>query len=150
MGKLTFRAVLQPRGPAAALVLNEEQVAEVGEGARKFPVVATINGYTWRHSVVSMGGEFLLGLRREVREAAGVEAGDEVDVVLELDREPRALELPEDLQAAFDEETRALFDRLSYTHRKEFVQWLLEAKRPETRDRRLVQTLQMLREGRTR
>lgn len=150
MAKLVFRAVLQPRGPAAAVVLSEEQVALVGEGAKKFPVVATVNGYTWRNSVVRMGGEFLLGLRREVREAAGVEAGDEVEVELELDLQPRQVEIPDDLEAAFDDETRSRFAALAYTHRKEFVVWLQEAKRPETRAKRLAQTLEMLRAGRTR
>jgi hypothetical protein len=148
MGKLSFQTVLQPRGPAAAVILTEAQVAEVGEGAKKFPVVASINGYTWRHSVMRMGGEFMLGLRREVREAAGVEAGDEVQVILELDCAPRTVEPPADLLRAFDQETRALFERLSYTHRKEFVNWLEEAKRPETRARRLRATLDMLRQGR--
>jgi uncharacterized protein DUF1905 len=62
---------LEPRGPAAAVVLDDAQVAAVGEGARRFPVVATVNGYTWRTSVARMGGEFLLGLSKEVRQGAG-------------------------------------------------------------------------------
>src|SRR6202035_4819105 len=85
MGRIEFRAPLQPRGPAAAVVLDDAQVAEVGEGARRFPVVATVNGYTWRTSVARMGGEFVVGLNREVRQGAGVAAGDQVDVILELD-----------------------------------------------------------------
>src|SRR5690348_8425152 len=68
MGAIQFRALLQPRGPAAAVVLDDAQVAAVGEGAKRFPVVATINGYTWRTSVTRMGGEFLLGLNKEVRQ----------------------------------------------------------------------------------
>ena len=71
MGVIRFRAQLQRRGPAAAVVLDEIQVATVGEGAKRFPVVATVNGYTWQTSVSRMGGEFLLGLNREVRTAAG-------------------------------------------------------------------------------
>jgi len=78
-----------PRGPAAAVVLDEEQVAAIGEGAKRFPVVATVNGYTWRTSVTRMSGEFLLGLNRAVREAAGVESGDIVEVAIELDHAPR-------------------------------------------------------------
>jgi len=66
MGAIQFKALLQPRGPAAAVVLDDGQVAAVGEGARRFPVVATVNGYTWRTSVARMGGEFLLGLPKEV------------------------------------------------------------------------------------
>jgi hypothetical protein len=89
MGSLHISATLVPRGPAAAFILDGEQVATVGEGAKRFPVVATINGHPFRLSVARMGGEFLLGLRREVREQAGVEAGDVVDLRLELDSAPR-------------------------------------------------------------
>src|SRR5215469_13556811 len=97
MGRIEFRAPLQPRGPAAAVVLDDGQVAEVGQGAKRFPVIATVNGYTWRTSVARMGGEFLVGLSREVRQGAGVEAGDEVDVTIELDSAPRDVEVPEAL-----------------------------------------------------
>jgi len=100
VGVIRFRARLQARGPAAAVVLDDAQVAEVGEGARRFPVVATLNGYTWRTSVARMGGEFLVGLSREVRQGAGVQAGDEVDVTIELDGAPRDVEVPEALAAA--------------------------------------------------
>lgn len=61
MGAISFTATLQERGPAAAVVLGDEQVAEVGEGAKRFPVKATVAGYTWRGSVARMKGEFLLG-----------------------------------------------------------------------------------------
>src|SRR4051794_41912216 len=75
MGSVRFTAELTPRGPAAAVVLDDEQVAAVGDGAKRFPVVATVNGYTWRTSVMRMGGEFLVGLNSAVRQEAGVEAG---------------------------------------------------------------------------
>src|SRR4029077_8765946 len=95
MGDIRFKAQLQRRGPAAAVVLDDAQVAAVGEGAKRFPVLATVNGHTWRTSVTRMGGEFLLGLNREVRQSAGVEAGDVVDVALELDHAERDVEVPE-------------------------------------------------------
>jgi Bacteriocin-protection, YdeI or OmpD-Associated/Domain of unknown function (DUF1905) len=141
-----------PRGSAAAVVLDDEQVAVVGEGARRFPVVATVNGYTWRTTVTSMGGEFLLGLNRAVREEAGVEAGDSVEVNLELDTAPREVEVPEALANALakDSEARAAFDRLAYTYRKEYARWIHDAKRDETRQRRVAQAVEMLREGKTR
>lgn len=141
-----------PRGPAAAVVLDDEQVAVVGEGAKRFPVVATVNGYTWRTSIARMGGEALLGLSRAVREEAGIEAGDTVDVLLELDPAPREVEVPAALAAALaaDDEARAAFDRLAYTHRKEFARWIEEAERDETRERRVAKTLDMLRRGETR
>jgi len=152
VGTLRFTAQLEPRGPAAAVVLDDGQVATVGEGARRFPVVATVNGYTWRTSVARMGGEFLVGLNRQVRKAAGVQAGDPVDVTLELDREPREVELPTDLAEALaaEAETEAKFQSLAFTHRKEYARWVADAKREETRQRRVQQALEMIRAGKTR
>ncbi|HEX4691474.1 MAG TPA: DUF1905 domain-containing protein [Solirubrobacteraceae bacterium] len=152
MGSLHISATLVPRGPAAAFILDDEQVATVGEGAKRFPVVATINGHPFRLSVARMGGEFLLGMRREVRERAGVEAGDVVDLRLELDSAPREVEVPPALATALaaDPEAKARFDGLAFTHRKEFARWVEEAKREETRERRVEQALEMIRAGRTR
>ena len=152
MGRIEFRAPLQSRGPAAAVVLDDAQVAEVGEGARRFPVVATVNGYTWRTSVARMGGEFLVGLSREVRQGAGVAAGDQVDVILELDGAPREVEVPAALAAALagDAQARAAFEKLAFTHRKEYARWVAEAKREETRERRVQQALEMIKAGQTR
>ena len=152
MGSVGFTATLVPRGPAAAVVLDDKQVAAVGEGAKRFPVVATVNGYTWRSTVTRMRGEFLLGLNRAVREEAGAEAGDTVEVKLELDTAPREVRLPDALANALaeDSEARAAFDRLAYTHRKEYARWINDAKRDETRGRRLAQALERLREGKTR
>jgi hypothetical protein len=152
VGSVSFTATLQPRGPAAAVVLDDEQVAAVGEGAKRFPVVATVNGYTWRTTVVRMGGEFLLGLNREVRQGAGAEAGDTVDVAIALDTAPREVELPAPLATALDgdPEARVAYEKLSYTHRKEYARWIDEAKRDETRERRVAQALEMLRAGKTR
>src|SRR3954452_5917603 len=117
MGSIRLTTTLEPRGQAAAVVLDDESVATVGEGAKRFPVVATVNGYTWRTTVARMGGEFLLGLSRAVREEAGVEAGDTVDVSLELDTAPREVEVPEALAGALAEDpaAHAAFDGLSYT-----------------------------------
>ena len=125
MGSISFVATLVPRGPAAAVVLDDEQVAIVGEGAKRFPVLATVNGHRWRTTVMRMRGEFLLGLSREVRAGAGAEAGDRVEVSLELDREPREVELPEALALALagDPPAAAAFEQLSFTHRKEYARW---------------------------
>jgi hypothetical protein len=152
MGSLSFTATLQPRGPAAAVVLDDEQVAVVGEGAKRFPVVATVNGHTWRASVVWMGGEFLLGLNREVREGAGAEAGDTVEVSLELDTAPREVEVPEALATALagDDAARTAYEGMAFTHRKEYARWIEEAKREATRERRVTQALEMLRAGQSR
>jgi hypothetical protein len=152
MGRIQFTTQLQPRGPAAAIVLDDEQVAAVGEGARRFPVAATVNGYTWRTSVARMGGEFLVGLSKEVRQGAGAEAGDEVEVALELDSVPREVEVPAALATALnaDSAAKAFFDGLPFTHRKEYARWITEAKKEETRQRRVEQALDMLRSRKTR
>jgi hypothetical protein len=152
MGVIQFRAQLQPRGPAAAIVLDDAQVAIVGEGARRFPVVATVSGYTWRTSVARMGGEFLLGLNREVRQRAGVQAGDEVDVTIELDVAPREVEVPEALAVALavDPQASECFERMAFTHRKEYARWIAEAKQEQTRQRRAEQALEIIRAGKTR
>jgi uncharacterized protein YdeI (YjbR/CyaY-like superfamily) len=91
----------------------------------------------------------MLPLNRANRAAAGVAAGDAVTVELELDDEPRTVEVPDDVRAALagDEEAAAAFERLSYTHQREYVEWITEAKREETRARRLAKTLDRLREG---
>jgi len=152
MGSLRLTATLLSRGPAAAIVLDDEQVAVVGEGAKRFPVAATINGYSWRTTVTRMRGEFLLGLNRAVRDGAGVDAGDTVEVEIELDAAPRDVDVPEVLATALagDPAAMAAFEALAYTHRKEYARWVDEAKRDDTRQRRVTQALQMLREGKTR
>src|ERR1700722_1096651 len=152
MGVLRFTTQLQPRGNASAVVLDDDQVAVVGEGAKRFPVVATVNGYTWRTSVTRMKGEFLLGLSREVRDGTGAQIGDEVEVTVELDQAPREVEVPEALAAAraADPDASATFERLAFTHRKEYARWVAEAKRDETRQRRVEQAVEMIRSGQTR
>lgn len=149
LGSIRLTTTVAARGPAAAVVLDERQVAEVGEGAKRFPVVATVNGYSWRTTVARMGGEFLVGLNREVRVAARAEAGDTVEVSLELDTAPREVEVPEALAAALERDpaAKAAFDGLAFTHRKEYARWVAEAKREETRERRVAQALERLREG---
>jgi Bacteriocin-protection, YdeI or OmpD-Associated/Domain of unknown function (DUF1905) len=152
VGAIRLTTTLAARGPAAAVVLDDELVAAIGEGAKRFPVRATVNGYTWRTTVARMRGEFLLGLSRGVRESAGVEAGDEVEVVLELDTAPREVEVPETLARALmsDPAASAAFEALSFTNRKEYARWISEAKRDETRERRVSQALELLRQGKRR
>jgi uncharacterized protein YdeI (YjbR/CyaY-like superfamily) len=133
------------------VVLDDGQVDAVGEGAKRFPVRATVNGYTWRTSVARMGGEIMVGLPRQVREGADAQAGDAVEVTLELDTAPREVQVPEVLAAALqgDGAAKAAFDGLAFTHRKEYARWVAEAKREETRDRRVAKTLEMLHAGKT-
>jgi hypothetical protein len=151
VGSIHLTVALVPRGPAAAVVLHDDHVAVVGEGAQRFPVRATINGYSWRTTVTRIRGEFLLGLSREVREGAGVEAGDCVEVDIELDLTPREVEVPAALADALatSSTARSAFDALDDTHRKEYARWISEAKREDTRQRRVENALAMLQEGTT-
>jgi bacteriocin resistance YdeI/OmpD-like protein/uncharacterized protein DUF1905 len=149
MGRLVIDAKLESRGPAAAVILDEQQAEAIGEGARRFPVVASVNGYSWRTTVTRMRGEFLLGFNRAVREVAGVQIGEKIEVAIELDSEPREVEVPPALAEALvaDSAAAAAYDKLSYTHRREYARWVAEAKREETRTRRVTAAIRMLREG---
>jgi uncharacterized protein YdeI (YjbR/CyaY-like superfamily) len=148
---LRFRTVLAPHGPAAAVVLTEEQLTELG-GGKQPPVQVTVNGVTLRLRVARRGGMLLIGFSKANRAACGVEPGEEVDVEITLDETPREVEVPEDLAAALagDAAAKAAFDGLAFTHRQEYARWVAEAKREKTRNRRVEQALEMLRKGETR
>jgi hypothetical protein len=142
-----FETTIEKRGSGHMLEIPFDVKTEWGKA--RAPVTATINGHTFHSTVAVYGGRYFLGLNREVREAAGVYAGDCVVVDLELDTAERTVELPPELRAAFadDPELRAFFDSLSFTHRKEYVRWIEEAKREETRRARAAKALDMLRDG---
>ena len=146
---MNFRTtVLQAGKTATGLQVPDELVSALGSGKRP-KVVVTVAGYRYRTTVAPMGGRYLVPLSAEHRSAAGVAAGDEVEVDIELDQAPREVELPEDLAAALGRDAQAsgYFDGLSYTHRKEWVRWICEAKKPETRQARLDKTMAALRAG---
>lgn len=148
MGELRLRTVLQPRGPAAAVVLTDKQLAVLGEGAKTPNVEVTVNGrYTFAGRIGRMGGENLLGFNRANRTAADVAAGDEVDVLVRLDDAARTVDVPDDLGAALAgvPGARQAFDELSYSRRKEHVRSVEDAKRPETRAKRIDQVLAAVR-----
>jgi bacteriocin resistance YdeI/OmpD-like protein/uncharacterized protein DUF1905 len=148
---LRLRATLEPRGPAAAIILTDEQVATLGAGKTP-PVRVTANGTTVAARIGRMGGENLLGFSKKLRADLGVEIGQTLDVIIVVDAAPREVELPAALATALAEDpaAKAAFDALAPSHRKEFARWVDEAKRDETRQSRVEGTLQMLREGRTR
>jgi Bacteriocin-protection, YdeI or OmpD-Associated/Domain of unknown function (DUF1905) len=144
---MEFRTTVTLGGKTATgLQVPDEVVTALGAGKRP-PVVVTVGGHTYRSTVAPMGGAFWIPLAAEHREAAGLTAGDEVDVVVEHDAAPREVALPEDLAAAFDDDVRAFFDGLAPSHRKEWVRWVEEAKKPETRAARVEKTVESLRAG---
>jgi Bacteriocin-protection, YdeI or OmpD-Associated/Domain of unknown function (DUF1905) len=140
-----FRAELERRGPRNFVEIPFDPREVFGEA--RPPVRGTVNGFAFRGRVAKYGGQYLLGFRREIREGAGITEGDVVELALELDTEPREVEVPPDLEAAFDNETRAAFERMSYSHRKDYADWIEEAKRPETRARRVAKAVEMIRAG---
>lgn len=135
---------------ATGVRIPPEVVESLGSGKRP-PVRVTINGYTYRNTVAVMGGEFMVGIAAEHRAAASVAAGDEVEVDLELDSEPREVTVPPDFADALDRqpEARRFFDGLSYSNRRRFVLSVEEARTAETRQRRIDKAVDTLREGRT-
>jgi Bacteriocin-protection, YdeI or OmpD-Associated/Domain of unknown function (DUF1905) len=115
-------------------------------GKMRVPVCGTINGYPYRSTIAPMGGQYLLGVSKALREAAGVKIGDAVEVTMQLDIAERTVDVPADLAALLKQTPKAQerFDSSSYTHRKEFARWITSAKRPETRESRLKRTIEML------
>ena len=148
---MRFRAILQLGGKTATGIrVPDEVVTALGAGKRP-PVRVTINNHTYRSTVALLGGEFMLPVSAEHRAAAGVQAGDEVDVDLELDTEPREVTVPPDLAEVLDADpdARRAFDGLSYSHKRRHVLAIEEAKTLETRQRGIEKAVSTLREGRT-
>jgi hypothetical protein len=140
---MKFRTtILQARKTATGIEVPPDIVEALGSG-KKPPVRVTINGYTYRSTVAVMGGVFMISVSAENRQAAGVAAGDEVEVDLELDTEPRVVTVPADLAGALDANppARQKFDRLSYSHQLQHVLAVEGAKAAETRQRRISKTV---------
>ena len=142
---LHIHTVLVPFGPATAIELSDEQVAELG-GGKRAAVVVGIGGNTAQVRLGVMDGRNLIGLSKAVRALLGVEIGDEVDATVALDTAEREVDVPANLAVALDAEprVRAAFDALSYSRRKELARGVAEAKRPETRERRIASALDEL------
>jgi Bacteriocin-protection, YdeI or OmpD-Associated/Domain of unknown function (DUF1905) len=120
-------------------------------GSRRPPVSGTVNGFSFRTTLAPYGDDWYLGFNSKVREEAGIAAGETVVVELERDDEPREVEVPPDLAEALagDDAARKTFEGFSYSHRKQYVDWIEEAKREETRLRRIEKAVGLLREGKT-
>jgi hypothetical protein len=147
---MRFRAIVQLNGKTATgIEVPPEIVADLGSG-KKPAVSVTINGYTYRSTVATMGGKFMLPVSAEIRTQAHVNAGDEVDVDLELDTAPREVELPADFVAALSANAAAqqFFDSLSYSNKRRITLPIDDAKTPETRQRRIDAAIAKLGEER--
>jgi hypothetical protein len=145
----SFRAIVKASGKTATGIQVPAAVVEQLGTSKKPAVTATINGYTYRTSVASMGGVFMLPVSADVRERSGVAAGDTVDIRLELDTAPREVTVPPDFADALTRNAPAkrFFDSLSYSNRLRFVLSINGAKTDETRQRRIEKSIAMLRDG---
>lgn len=147
---MKFRTTIELGGKTATgMRVPKEVVAALASGQRP-PVRVTINGYTYRSTIAAYTGDYFLPVSAEVRGHSGVQAGDEVEVEVELDTEPREVEVPQDLVFALAAEpaARSLFETLSYSNRRRIVLNINDAKTPETRQRRIAKAVESLREGR--
>lgn len=143
---IEVRTILEPQGPATAIELTDAQVEELG-GGKRAPVIVTIGSKTAHLRLAVMGGKNLIGLSKAARKDLAVEIGDAVVAHIELDTAVREVEVPDDLAVALGAEPvlKAVFDKLPFSHRKEHVRAITEAKRPETRARRIENCLAKLR-----
>lgn len=144
-----FRALVE-RGEGSVCAISIDFDVEKTFGKRgRVPVRGTLNGAPFRGSLFPMGGCHFMVVNRHLRAAAGVTGGETVPVVMERDDEPRTIEPPADFARALksNKEAHAAWDKLSYTHRREHVEHIEEAKRPETRLRRIEKSLALLAAG---
>jgi Domain of unknown function (DUF1905)/Bacteriocin-protection, YdeI or OmpD-Associated len=141
-----FQAKIVEADRGGAFVAVPPQAVEALGGGGRIPVRATFDGVPYQGSVVSMGGQKVIGLLKSIRAALGKGPGDAVVVTLQADRAERVVTVPDDLRAALDAAGLAeRFAALSYSHQREQVNWIDGAKRPETRARRITQAIDRIR-----
>jgi len=151
MSAQRFRTTLQLHGRTATGISVPPDVVEALGAGKRAPVRVTMQGangsYSYRSTVAPMGGQLLVPVSAEHRKAAGVAAGDELEVELEHDTEPRVVEVPDDLATTLDSdpEARRFFQTLSPGHQRAFTDWVESAKKPETRQRNIDKAMAELR-----
>ena len=147
--KFTFKATIEDAGGGGAFVRIPFDV-EAAFGKKRVKIKATIEGEPYRGTLMRMGEPcYILGILKNIREKIGRDFGDEVEVMLEEDLEPRVVEVPPDLAQALaqDPEAETFFQHLSFTHQKEYVTWIESAKQETTRNNRIAKTIEMLKQG---
>ena len=141
----TFTATLLLGGKTATGIEVPPEIIDALGGGKRPAVAVTIAGFTFSTTLGSMGGKIMIPFSAERRASAGVAAGDELQVGIVLDAAPKVIEVPDDLAAALDAAgVRAAFDGLAPSHRKEHVRAVTEAKKPETRQRRIAKCVEMV------
>ena len=147
--KHTFTAPIQNAGGGGAFVEIPFDV-EKEFGSKRPKIKALIEGVPYRGTLVRMGSDcHMLLILKEIREKIGKGFGDEIKITVEADVEPRVVEIPKDLLKEFkkDKDAKAFFDKLSYTHQREYVNWIEDAKKVETRQNRILKMMDMLKQG---
>ena len=147
---MKFRARIEGAGKTAAGIhVPDAMVEKLGSGKRP-AVRVTIGKHTYRSTIASMGGRFMLPVSVENRASAGVAAGDMVDVTIALDAEKRTVDVPADFAKAMSKDATAKnpFNALNYSEQRWFVLGIEDAKRPETRERRIAAAVERLHSGR--
>ncbi|MEX0710264.1 MAG: YdeI/OmpD-associated family protein [Chloroflexota bacterium] len=145
---MRFSTTLEGEGKTATGIEVPGDVVDALASGKRPPVKVTINGYTYRSTVAVFGGRFMVGVSAEVRASAGVAAGDEVEIEMELDTEPREVSVPPELGTALDQDpaARETFEALSYSNKRRLVDPIATAKTAETRDRNLAKAISQLRD----
>src|SRR3981081_137338 len=148
---MKFRATIELAGKTATGIEVPAAVVARGGSSKKPAVRVTIKSYTYRSTVASMGGRFMLPISAQVREAAGVAAGQKVDVDMQLDTAPREVKVPAEFARALSRDAAAkrFFEGLSFSNKQRIVISIEAAKTPETRERRIAKAVSSLREGRS-
>jgi hypothetical protein len=148
----TFRATIIQTGKTACGIEVPEAVVTALGGSKRPAVVVTLDHYTYRSTVAPMNAGWWVGVNADHREASGLKGGDEVQVTLELDTQPRELEVPPELAAALDADAvaKAFFDGLSYSNKRVFTLSVEGTSNPETKARRVEKAIGLMREGRVR
>jgi antitoxin component of MazEF toxin-antitoxin module len=148
VARATFRAELRSSGSGGGghlVEVPDDVIAKLG-GKGRTPVTATFDGVPYRGSIVKMRGTMMIGVTKAIMAEAGVQIGDTLTVAVENDDAPREVEVPADLAKAFRgaKDAKAEWDRLAFTHQREYAEAILDAKKPETRARRIEKTIEAL------
>lgn len=145
--KQTFKTVLEKHPNMDATGITIPFDVEKVFGAKRVPVKVSIGGAEYRSTIARMGGKYMLVIPKVFREAAGIKAGEEIKVTMERDTEKRTVEIPKDLARELKKNNLTdVFAKMSYTHQKEYVNAINDAKKEETRIRRIEKTIEMVKE----
>jgi hypothetical protein len=145
---ITFQTTILQTGKNTTGIEVPAVVIEELNGGKRPLVKVRVNDYAYRSAVGSMEGKSMISMSSEHRRAGGFQGGDEVELTLELDLEPRTVEIPEDLKNALVEgKVMEAFEKSAPSMQKEYVRWVQEAKAPETRERRIAKTLEKLKDN---